>query len=54
MAGNFFTLIESMNVGTNTSIENLNIINSKEMYNFVSSTFDIMKEKFSIKKRYGI
>jgi hypothetical protein len=49
---NFFTLIGSMNAGTNAKIENLNIINSKEMYSFVLKTFDIMKNKFSIKKRY--
>jgi hypothetical protein len=51
---NFFTLIGSMNVGTNARIENLNIINSKEMYNFVLKTFDELKAKFSIKKRYGV
>lgn len=51
---NYFTLVGSMNAGTNAKIENLNIINSKEMYNFVLKTFDELKSKFSIKKRYGV
>ena len=51
---NYYTLIGSMNVGTNARIENLNIINSKEMYNFIIETFNVMKEKFSIKKRYEV
>lgn len=52
IGNDFYTLIGSMNVGTNARIENLNIINSEEMYNFVLKSFNVMKEKFSIKKRY--
>jgi hypothetical protein len=51
---NYFSLIGSMNAGTNAKIENLNIINSKEMYNFIIETFKAMKEKFSIKKKYEV
>lgn len=49
---NYFTLTGSMNAGNNARVESLELINDKKMYDFISNTFDVFKDKFQITKRY--
>jgi hypothetical protein len=51
---NYYTLVGSMNAGSNEKIENLNIINSFEMYSFIEKSFKEIKEKYRGKKRYEV
>lgn len=41
-----------MNAGNNARIEQLQITNSKEHYEFILSTFEKLKTEFQINKRY--
>lgn len=49
---NFFVLSGSMNAGNNARIENLQIINSKKHFEFISDLFNKLKEDYQINKRY--
>ena len=49
---NHYTLSGSMNAGANARVESLQINNSKKMYDFIDDSFEMLREKFSIKKRY--
>ena len=49
---NFFNLVGSMNAGSNAKIENLQIINSEKMFDFIDSNFKLLQKDFEIKKRY--
>jgi hypothetical protein len=51
-SGNFFNLVGSMNAGSNAKIENLQIINSEKMFDFIDSNFKLLQKDFEIKKRY--
>lgn len=50
--GNKYNLVGSMNSGSNAKIENLQIINSEDMFSFIESSYEEMKKEYSIEKRY--
>ena len=49
---NYITITGSMNAGTNAKIETLQVLNNKQMYDFVANNYQMLKEKFNIPKRY--
>ena len=48
----YYVLSGSMNAGNNARIENLQINNNKEMFDFIETTFETLKKDFQINKRY--
>ena len=48
---NYYTLSGSMNAGANARVESLQLNNSIRMYDFIDETFEMLRKKFSVKKR---
>ena len=50
-SGKFLTLVGSMNAGSNAKIENLQIMNNKKIFDFISKNYHFLEQKYKVEKR---